>query len=78
MSTQMQAEETAATPLHLVFEEDLVAWREQQGAAAQAWIRAQGWGADAAATLTGSGEPCGAWLLLTREKLTAWSDGPSC
>ncbi len=42
----MQAEESAATPLHLVFEEDLIAWREQQDAAAQAWIRAQGWGAE--------------------------------
>ena len=42
----MSAEETGATPLHLVFEEDLGAWRDQQSAAAQAWIRMQGWNAE--------------------------------
>lgn len=42
----MSVEAAAATPLHLVHEEELAAWREQLGSFAQSWLRTQGWNAE--------------------------------
>ena len=42
----MSTDDNAVIPLHLVFEDELAAWRESQGETVRRWAREQSWSAE--------------------------------
>ena len=42
----MSTDDNAVIPLHLVFEDELAAWRESQGETVRRWVREQSWSAE--------------------------------